>query len=249
MVFCGKCGAQSTVENAAFCSKCGQPISKVISEQDRNNPELQPPCRLCGGKLAPMSTIPGSEKWYCYKDNEVWLVAEKRWLHTTLSWKCHCGHLMTENMHEGDIATCDACKLVYSYPAAAFASRMGEKIITSFPAIYLEGLGDVRSWGAFLFISEPSLNIILDSGREIEIEYTSIESLNILLQREITALRTFLIGPTFAAWLKKETKTLSIGFRDELKLIQTPKFVLQDNDELTRCYNLIMEQIQKRAES
>jgi hypothetical protein len=126
---------------------------------------------------------------------------------------------------------------------------MGEKIITSFPAIYLEGLGDVRSWGAFLFISEPSLNIILDSGREIEIEYTSIESLNILLQREITALRTFLIGPTFAAWLKKETKTLSIGFRDELKLIQTPKFVLQDNDELTRCYNLIMEQIQKRAES
>jgi hypothetical protein len=152
---------------------------------------------------------------------------------------------MTESMHEGDIATCDECKLVYSYPAAAFASRMGENVIASFPAIYLEGLGDIRSWGGFLFISEPSFNIILDSGREIEIEYASIESLNILLQREITALRTFLIGPMFAAWLKKETKTLSIGFRDELNLIQTPKFVLQDNVELTRCYNLIMEQIRK----
>src|SRR5208337_527105 len=102
-----------------------------------------------------------------------------------------------------------------------------------------------QSSGGFLFILEPSINIILDRGREIEIKYPSIESLNILLQREITALRTFLVGPFFAAWLKKETKTLAIGFRDELKLIQTPTFVLQDNDELARCYNLIMEQIRK----
>jgi len=245
MVFCGKCGAQSTVEDAAFCGKCGQPISKMISEQDRNNQELQPPCRLCGEKLLPMSTIPGSEKWYCYKDNQVWLVQEKRWLDTTLSWKCQCGHSMTQDMHEGSIETCDNCKLVYSYHAAAFASRMGENVIAFFPTIYLEGLGDVQSSGGLLFITEPSLNIVFDSGTEVEIKYASIESLNLLLQREITALRTFLIGPTFAAWLKKETKTLAIGFRDELKLIQTPIFVLKDNGELTRCYNLIMEQIRK----
>ncbi|MGO9644019.1 MAG: hypothetical protein ACLPY5_04655 [Candidatus Bathyarchaeia archaeon] len=192
-----------------------------------------------------MSTIPGSEKWYCYKDNQVWLVQEKRWLDTALSWKCQCGHLMTRHMHEGSIEICDNCKLVYSYHAAAFASRMGENVIAFFPAIYIEGLGDVQSSGGLIFISKSSLNIILDNGRELEINYSSIESLNILLQREITALRTFLIGPMFAAWLKKETKTLSIGFRDELKLIQTPKLILQDNDELTRCYNLIMEKIRK----
>src|SRR5208337_5390014 len=108
-----------------------------------------------------------------------------------------------------------------------------------------------QSSGGFLFILEPSISIILDNGRELEIKYASIESLNILLQREITALRTFLVGPMFAAWLKKETKTLAIGFRDELKLIQTPKFVLQDDVELARCYNSIMKQIRKnrRTES
>ncbi|MGO9643624.1 MAG: hypothetical protein ACLPY5_02620 [Candidatus Bathyarchaeia archaeon] len=156
--------------------------------------------------------------------------------------------MMTRDMHESSIETCDDCKLVYSYPAAAFASRMRENVIASFPAIYLEGLGDIQSSSGFLFISKPSLNIIFDSGRELEIKYASIESLNILLQREITALRTFLVGPMFAAWLKKETKTFAIGFRDELKLIQTPKFVLQDDGELTRCYNLIMEQIRKRLQ-
>jgi len=184
----------------------------------------------------------GSEKWYCYKDDQVWLVGEKRWLHA----------VETGDMREGDPVTCEGCKLVYSYPAAAFASRrMGENVIASFGAIYIEGLGDVQSCGGFLFILEPSLNIILDSGRELEIKYASIESLNILLQREITALRTFLVGPLFAAWLKKETKTLAIGFRDELKLIQTPTFKLEDNVELTRCYNLITEQIRKskRTES
>src|SRR5208337_3046696 len=176
----GKCGAQVTVEDAAFCGKCGQPISKPVASENRNSPEQVPSCRLCGGSLSPMSIIPGQEKWYCYKDNQVWLVQEKRWLHTTFSWKCQCGHSITENLLEGQQATCSECKFVYSYAGAVFASKIGENIIATFAAIYIEGLGDVQSSGGFLFILEPSITIIFDSGRELEIKYASIESLNIL---------------------------------------------------------------------
>ena len=118
---------------------------------------------------------------------------------------------MTKTMHEGDLVKYDGCDRVYSFHSADFASKQRENVIDSFVAIYIDDLGNTESCRGFLFLLEPSLNIILDGGRELEVKYTSVESLNILQQREITALRVFLVGPMWAAWLKKETKTLAIG--------------------------------------
>jgi len=123
---------------------------------------------------------------------------------------------------------------------------------SSFEVVYVDGFANREMSGGVIALTDSSLNILFENPQtELKISYTSIESLSVNLEREITALRTFLVGPTFAAWLKKETKTLAIGFRDELKLIQTPRFVLYDNDHLARCYNSIMKQIRKnrRTES
>ena|SRR5208282_2380743 len=205
MVFCGKCGAQAAIENAGFCSKCGQPISKPMTESQA---EQTPTCRVCGRRMSLMDKE--SQRWYCYEDDEVWLGNE-----TVL--------------------------------AAKYRSEP-----SSFEVVYVDGFANREMSGGVIALTDSSLNILFENPQtELKISYTSIESLSVNLEREITALRTFLVGPTFAAWLKKETKTLAIGFRDELKLIQTPRFVLYDNDHLARCYNSIMKQIRKnrRTES
>jgi len=158
-----------------------------------------------------------SQRWYCFNDDQVWLGNEKRW-----------GREVSQT------------KL------SAMAAKYGGNV-SSFEAVYIDGFANLEMGGALIALTESSLNIFLENTQtELEIRYDSIESLNVNLDREITASRTFVLGPVLAAYFKQETKVLTIGFKDELGLIQTPIFKLKSKEELTKCYNSIREQIRKR---
>jgi hypothetical protein len=165
-------------------------------------------------------------------------------MRATLSWKCACGRTIAVKMQPGDLIRCRGCKLRYPFPVAAFAAR--EKVLAAYGALYLDGWGDANSSKAFIFILEPFLKIFLENApRELEANYSTIESLNILLEREIPKSRGRLIDSIFVRSLKQNSAAIAIGFRDEMGLMQTPVFEFRERRETESCYGSIMEQIRK----
>jgi hypothetical protein len=62
---------------------------------------------------------------------------------------------------------------------------------------------------------------------------------NVTQEREITALRTFFVGPFWASLFKKENKFLNIGFRDESGLLQVLCFKMA-GERVWDCYELVI---------
>lgn len=120
-----------------------------------------------------------------------------------------------------------------------------------YDAFYVDGYRNLTAKLATISLSEQSIKINLsdpsaDSSNALELEfpYPSIEVLNITQEREITALRTWLIGPVFAAWFKKKTLTLTIGVREKDGLLELPSFKMETGI-INGCYDNLYERIQK----
>ena len=113
----------------------------------------------------------------------------------------------------------------------------------TYPAFYVDGYADARSGYATIQLLQDSLLVMLtDPERRLEFPYAHVEVLSISHEREITALRTFLIGPILAAAFKKGTLLLTVGFRDEIGLLQLPMFRM-GKDTLYQCYATIIQKL------
>jgi hypothetical protein len=134
-------------------------------------------------------------------------------------------------------------------------------MIGQFPAIYIDGYGNLSSDAAKMLLTEDEIYLFIGAIETpdewairggklaiVEIGYDAIRSLTTLEQREITALRTFLIGPLLAAWLKKKTRCIAIGFQDELGLIQTPTLAMDETD-INRTYEIILRLVRKKRQT
>ena len=119
-----------------------------------------------------------------------------------------------------------------------------------FDAIYIDGYRNLASTLAKITLLDEMIQITLyDPSVESKIQtlqfsYSSIELLNIAQEREITALRTFLVGPLFAAWLKKKTLILMIGIRKQDGLLQIPSFKIEAS-VINACYEKLRDRIEK----
>jgi len=183
-----------------------------------------PTCRICG---KPMILLDEEAlRYYCSKDNQVWLGRERKWV----------GQGPDEIEKKGE-----------------------------FYALYVDGYRNLTGKLAMISLAEQSIKINFfepptdsyDALRpisfkvsraislnQLEFPYSSIEVLNIGMEREITALRTFLIGPVFAAWFKKKTLTLTIGVREKDRLLQLLSFKMETST-INDCYDRVYERLQK----
>ena len=188
-------------------------------------------CRVCG---KPMILLDKDvQRYYCSKDDEVWLGKEQRWLR-------QIAH-NTGNVY--DAFYVDGYRNLTSTPATISLSKEGIEITFS----------NIRSITKAHEASEAF---------KLEIPYASIEVLNITQEREITALRTLLftgmdrylgtksglMGSVLAAWNKKKTLNLTIGVREKDGLLQLPSFKMETSI-IDGCYEKLYERVQKsRAE-
>lgn len=132
-------------------------------------------------------------------------------------------------------------------------SDLQSKVVKSFYCLYVDGYEDIEASEAVIYIFDEFVRVStyfdleFAQGRvpfELDLPYKSIQLLNVSLEREITALRTWLIGPVLGALFKKETLMLNIGFNDERGLLQIPSFKMEKN-EVHDCYRLINERMAK----
>jgi hypothetical protein len=192
---------------------------------------LAPTCRVCGQQMQLLDEDEQG-RWYCYKDNELWRDKEQKWNEPKRAWD----EEQTEEEHAYDALYIDGYKdiksdlILLSVLSNSIKVQTGKKETLAEPTY----LGGVR--GKVITVPVKTL---------FEVPYTSLEVVNITHEREITALRTFLIGPLFAAYFKQENMFLNIGFRDETGLLQTPCFKIGHGD-LEKCYNTIVRRL-KRA--
>jgi hypothetical protein len=124
----------------------------------------------------------------------------------------------------------------------------------TYDTLYIDGYQDCRSNRAMLSILSNSIKVQIvwqtaewlepHEVASFEVPYTSLEVVNVIHEREITALRTFLIGPLFAALFKKEDLFLNLGFRDEANLLQVPCFKIA-RGEIWNCYETIVRRLRK----
>jgi hypothetical protein len=188
-------------------------------------PDAVPNCRLCG---QPMKLVNEAEqRWYCYKDGEVWFGKEQKW-----------------RMYGDQINP-------------AFLDRLEreehQKVLRTFAVLYIDGWANIRATQAHIYLLTNEVHIVCYPSGSIpiygdptniqtDIPYERIELLNVTQEREITALRTWLVGPVLSAWLKKKTMILTIGFRNEFGLLEVPSFKVSD-DEIDDCYRSISDRI------
>jgi DNA-directed RNA polymerase subunit RPC12/RpoP len=168
-----------------------------------------------------------------------------------LTWRCQCGREITASLAPDEVVECSACGHRYSFAhLTALSEDQRKEVYALFDALYIDGYGTLETRSASIYVFEDRLlTLFRRVGFEaddirVTVNFDSIESLSVLQEREVTALRTFLVGPVLAAWLKKKTRILAIGFRDELGLIQTPNFKMVDLD-VEQCYNAILDQLKK----
>ena len=134
------------------------------------------------------------------------------------------------------------------------ASDLQSRVVKYFYCLYVDGYADIESSEAVVYIFDEFVRVSTYFGHEflahgrlpfhLDLPYKSIQLLNVSLEREITALRTWLIGPVLGALFKKETLMLNIGFIDERGLLQIPSFKMEKN-EVHDCYRLIHERMAK----
>ena len=127
------------------------------------------------------------------------------------------------------------------YPIRNLRPDQEEKLVKQYEILYIDGLKDMWGSSGTLSILPDSILIFLDHYRfEQAIPYNAIEVLNVLQERDITALRTFLLGPVLAAAFKKKSRIITIGFRDELGLLQLPSFKTTSDLAIEDCYKSIV---------
>ena len=164
------------------------------------------------------------EKWYCFRDDLVYLSDSEKW---------------SDEPPESEEQKNE--RYYYNQDHV-------------YDAVYVDGYQDCQTNSAKISILPHSVEVHIiyqprmeDEPREIaslKIPYSSLEIVNITQEREITALRTFLVGPVFASLFKKENKFLNLGFRDENGLLQNPCFKIA-RGEIWNCYELIAKRLRR----
>jgi hypothetical protein len=125
----------------------------------------------------------------------------------------------------------------------------------SYEAFYVDGYRNVASNTASLSLLRNFIKVeVRDSAlleptataplAAFEIPYLSLEMVNVTHEREITALRTALVGSVFAALFKKEDQFLNIGFRDENGLLQISCFKIA-RGQIPNCYENIIRKLRR----
>jgi hypothetical protein len=97
---------------------------------------------------------------------------------------------------------CPKCGRKYSVEQIQMFNSLTEeeqdKVIALYEALYVDGYRDLLPTAAMIFLLEKEMFILIGemwNQSRIKVGYESIQLLNILQEREVTALRTFLIGP------------------------------------------------------
>ena len=178
-------------------------------------------CSSCGGKL--------------------------QWLEETKVWYCgHCDKMFLPSDE-------DPSKLKEVEPkwrqARNLTAEQKQRLIKQYDAVYIDGFVDMTMDTATISVLSDLLHIFFDNHHyELSLPYSTIELLTLTQEREITALRTFLIGPLFAAAFKKRTRLITIGWRDELGLLHLPSFKMAEDEYVGDCYTTIWKRLKELKE-
>lgn len=128
-------------------------------------------------------------------------------------------------------------------------------VIKYFEAFYIDGYANLETNAhiAVIYIFDDTLHLVIVRQDEtqhlhLDIPYGSVKLLNVTEEREISALRTWVVGPAFGALWKQESKFLNIGFTSELGLLEIPSFKMTKTD-IDTCYRMINEKIRAIRES
>jgi len=125
------------------------------------------------------------------------------------------------------------------------SQELRRKLVKHFEALYIDGYAYLEVNEAYLSIFEDFLTVsigVTEPAFDFNIKYDKIKVLQVTQEREITALRSYLLGPALAALFKKRTLILNIGFEDSLGLLENPSFKMAKPD-LDECYKQIIERI------
>jgi hypothetical protein len=190
------------------------------------------------------------QRWYCHKDDITFHVKGDEWRGLSVEEEDRLG--VPQKRTAKEVAAAEKAEL--------FLYRDTHE----YDAIYVDGYRD-------LLHANPVKLILLPEGVRIELgemkgegfgnnysekwvatdsfdfAYTTVEAVNVVREREITALRTFLIGPVLAAAFKKENRILNVGFRDKLGLLQMPSFKIA-REGVQECYEIIVKRMLKSKE-
>jgi len=121
-----------------------------------------------------------------------------------------------------------------------------QSLIKQYEAVYIDGFLDMGMDTTTISVLTDSISIFFDNHHyELNLPYSSIRLVNLTQEREITALRTFLIGPLFAAAFKKKTRILTIGWHDELDLLHLPSFKMAEDADVGDCYATIFRRLKQ----
>lgn len=120
----------------------------------------------------------------------------------------------------------------------ALPPDLASKLVRYYKALYIDGYANAGTSTGIVYLFSDKIQLRFDK-LQVDLSYDSIEVLAVMAEREITALRTFVIGPVLAAAFKQQTKVLMIGLRDKLGLLQLPSFKMHEL-EIEDCYNKIL---------
>jgi hypothetical protein len=147
---------------------------------------------------------------------------------------------------ESKMWLCDNCQVSRDGILEALPPNLASKLVSYYRALYIDGYGNAGISTAIVYLFTDGIRLQFDKN-QIDLSYDAIEVLIVTAEREITALRTFVLGAVLAAAFKKETKVLVIGFRDGFGLLQMPSFKMGEL-EIEDCYNKILTRRSKSAE-
>jgi len=162
------------------------------------------------------------------------------WLASDTSEKqfcIHCGKEMRYSQ-ESKMWVCDDCQVSRDGILEALPPNLASKLVSYYRALYIDGYGNAGISTAIVYLFTDGIRLQFDK-KQINLSYDAIEVLTVTAEREITALRTFVLGAVLAAAFKKETKVLVIGFRDKFGLLQLPSFKMGKLG-IEDCYNKIL---------
>ena len=186
--------------------------------------------------------------WYCLKDDVI-LQKEIKSSAAMQTPSCNvCGRGMTLQDEANQRWYCYRDDVTLYAKEGRWVGLHTAADTGTYSAFYVDGYADLRSGYATIELLDDSLRVTLtDPERRLEFPYSRVEVLNVNHEREITALRTFLIGPVLAAAFKKGTLLLTLGFRDGMGLLQLPTFRM-GKDAVYACYATIMQKMRKKPD-
>jgi len=170
-----------------------------------------------------------------------------QWLEETKVWYCgRCDKMFLPSEQDSSRLEEVPPKWMQARNLTADQKR---RLIKQYDAVYIDGFIDMNMDTATISVLSDSIQIFFENHHyEMSLPYGAIELLTLTQEREITALRTFLIGPLLAAAFKKRTRVITIGWRDELGLLHLPSFKMAEDEYVGDCYTTIWKRLKELKE-